>query len=81
MTSEKIWTHCYPEKAFFRHLAILFQKNEQTIMMKKSLVFSICFPVLCGIAAAQVEDQYFDSEGVQIRYTVQGEGEPVVLIH
>lgn len=26
-------------------------------------------------------DEYFDSDGVRIRYLVQGEGEPVILIH
>ncbi len=30
---------------------------------------------------ARVEGQYFDSDGVKIHYTVQGEGEPVVLVH
>jgi pimeloyl-ACP methyl ester carboxylesterase len=30
---------------------------------------------------AGVQDQFFDSNGVKIRYTVQGEGEPVLLIH
>ena len=25
--------------------------------------------------------RYFDSNGVQIRYTVEGQGEPVILIH
>ena len=30
---------------------------------------------------AQAEDQYFDSNGVTIRYIVEGKGEPVVLIH
>jgi pimeloyl-ACP methyl ester carboxylesterase len=28
-----------------------------------------------------VEDKYFDSNGVKIRYTDQGSGEPVILIH
>jgi pimeloyl-ACP methyl ester carboxylesterase len=28
-----------------------------------------------------IEDRYFDSNGVKIRYTDQGSGEPVVLIH
>ena len=30
---------------------------------------------------AHAEDQFFDSKGVQIRYIVEGKGEPVVLIH
>lgn len=31
--------------------------------------------------APKVEDGFFDSNGVKIHYTVQGEGEPVLLIH
>src|SRR6266446_970237 len=27
------------------------------------------------------EDKFFDSNGVKIRYTVEGKGEPVLLIH
>lgn len=49
--------------------------------MRRAVAISACFVFLCGIAAAQIEDHFFDSDGVQIRYTVQGEGEPVVLIH
>lgn len=30
---------------------------------------------------ARKEGQYFDSDGVKIHYTVQGEGEPVILVH
>lgn len=29
----------------------------------------------------KIQDQYFDSGGVRIRYFVVGKGEPVVLIH
>jgi pimeloyl-ACP methyl ester carboxylesterase len=39
---------------------------------------------LCAILAATAraaEDQYFDSDGVKIHYIIEGEGEPVVLIH
>src|SRR6516164_1389375 len=32
-------------------------------------------------ASWAAEDQFFDSNGVKIRYTVQGQGEPVLLIH
>ena len=32
-------------------------------------------------ADAPVQDLHFDSGGLEIRYTVQGEGEPVVLVH
>src|SRR5437868_8532253 len=41
---------------------------------------SICFWV--GIAGAGgAQELYFDSKGVKIRYTDQGKGEPVLLIH
>ena len=44
------------------------------------------FPVLaCFLLAApssvRAEDQFFDSNGVRIHYIVEGQGEPVVLIH
>jgi pimeloyl-ACP methyl ester carboxylesterase len=43
------------------------------------------FPVvLCFLASAsflRAEDQSFDSNGVKIHYIVEGQGEPVVLIH
>lgn len=42
--------------------------------------FLLVLPVAV-LAADAPEDQYFDSAGVKIRYTVQGEGEPVVLVH
>lgn len=35
--------------------------------------------VACPLARA--EDLFFDSDGVRIRYVVQGQGEPVVLVH
>lgn len=41
--------------------------------------------VLCALvvsaAAAAAEDKFFDSNGVKIHYVVEGQGEPVVLIH
>ncbi len=39
---------------------------------------------LCALmvrVANAAEDQFFDSNGVKIRYIVEGQGEPVVLIH
>jgi hypothetical protein len=36
--------------------------------------------LVCGNAAAQT-DQFFDSNGVTIRYTQEGQGEPVILLH
>ena len=37
-------------------------------------VFATGFPLVA-------QDQYFDSEGVRIHYVVEGNGEPVVLVH
>lgn len=31
--------------------------------------------------AARAEDQFFDSNGVKLHYTIEGKGEPVVLLH
>jgi pimeloyl-ACP methyl ester carboxylesterase len=36
---------------------------------------------LFAATSACAEDQFFDSNGVKIHYTIQGRGEPVVLIH
>jgi pimeloyl-ACP methyl ester carboxylesterase len=50
-------------------------------MLRRALL-----PLACGLvfvlpAPVQAEDQFFDSNGVKIRYLVVGKGEPVVLIH
>lgn len=37
--------------------------------------------VALAMPARAAEDQFFDSDGVKIRYIVEGEGEPVLLIH
>ena len=37
--------------------------------------------LLLAPATGSAQDQFFDSNGVRIRYTDQGSGEPVVLIH
>lgn len=48
--------------------------------MKAVLCVTLCLVVwLCPAQAA--ENRYFDSDGVKLRYVVEGEGEPVVLIH
>jgi pimeloyl-ACP methyl ester carboxylesterase len=36
---------------------------------------------LCAVPALPVDDRYLNSNGVRIRYTDQGSGEPVILIH
>jgi pimeloyl-ACP methyl ester carboxylesterase len=58
--------------------------------MKRGLVALLLLILLLSAAGAaflyytvthRVEGQYFDSAGTRIHYTVQGEGEPVVLVH
>src|SRR5512145_700779 len=53
--------------------------------MKRAVVSILGLIVLlvapAWAADAPVQDLHFDSAGVEIRYTVQGEGEPVVLVH
>src|SRR5437899_11802964 len=44
------------------------------------LTCSVFFTILVP-AGRGAEDQFFDSNGVKIRYIVEGKGEPVVLIH
>jgi pimeloyl-ACP methyl ester carboxylesterase len=41
-----------------------------------ALIALLSFPLV-----ARADDQFFDSDGVRIRYVVRGHGEPVVLIH
>jgi pimeloyl-ACP methyl ester carboxylesterase len=40
-----------------------------------------CGLLLVFVPGLRAEDKYFDSNGVKIRYTEQGKGEPVLLIH
>jgi len=37
--------------------------------------------VLAYLVFARVEGEYFDSDGARIHYTVEGSGEPVILVH
>lgn len=52
---------------------------------KGSLVFRFEYLafllVMFALVGAKGEDQFFDSNGVRIRYVVEGKGAPVVLIH
>ncbi|MCH8204873.1 MAG: alpha/beta hydrolase [Candidatus Hydrogenedentes bacterium] len=50
--------------------------------MKRFSILTILTATLLAVAPLAVaEDASFDSDGVQIHYQVEGEGEPVVLIH
>ena len=46
-----------------------------------SRAFFTLFLLVFALGLARAEDQYFDSNGVKIRYTVEGKGEPVILVH
>lgn len=58
--------------------------------MKRKLVIAAAILVVLVLTAAawlvfkiehRVEGEYFDADGVRIHYTVEGAGEPVVLVH
>ena len=50
--------------------------------MKRFSILTILTATLLAVAPLAVaEDASFDSDGVQIHYQIEGEGEPVVLIH
>ena len=49
--------------------------------MKHRAAFGMTLVALCVAWSAQAEDLFFDSDGVKIRYVVEGEGQPLILIH
>lgn len=49
--------------------------------MRPCTVFLVVTIVAAGIGAAHAEQQTFDSAGCTIAYTIEGAGEPVLLIH
>jgi len=60
-----------------------------TGMKKKVLIGAGALAALCALVLGvttyllvhRVEGSFFDSNGVRIHYTVEGEGEPVILVH
>jgi pimeloyl-ACP methyl ester carboxylesterase len=50
-------------------------------LVKKKIFISGILLFLAGVCGLEAEDFFFDSAGVRIHYTVEGKGEPVVLIH
>ena len=58
-------------------------------MLRKLLIACCILLVVLGVAVGtffylafhRVQGQYFDSNGFRIHYTVEGKGEPVILIH
>jgi pimeloyl-ACP methyl ester carboxylesterase len=49
------------------------------LRLKTASLAVTCLLLPCS--ALHAEDKYFDSNGVKIRYTVEGKGAPVLLIH
>ena len=51
-------------------------------MTRAVRILSALLSVLLLVSlATAAEDQFFDADGVRIRYVIEGEGEPVLLIH
>ena len=50
-------------------------------MIRRALVVLILYSGVAAPSALRAEDRFFDSDGVRIHYIVEGQGEPVVLIH
>lgn len=49
--------------------------------MKFYFLAIIVFFLNVGVVAAQIQEQFFDSAGIKIHYSVSGKGEPVILVH
>jgi len=50
-------------------------------MLRRLMLTCCTFFTIVVSAGRGAEDQFFDSNGVKIRYVVEGKGEPVLLIH
>ncbi len=50
------------------------------LSISRPLAVALLFLTITAHAAA-ADEHYFDSDGVRLRYTIDGEGDPVVLIH
>jgi pimeloyl-ACP methyl ester carboxylesterase len=50
-------------------------------VINRSSLALISYGLLVGSSEVRAEDHFFDSNGVRIHYIVEGEGEPVLLIH
>ena len=49
--------------------------------MLRRMIPAVALVALVLSTARAAEDQYFDSDGVKIHYIVEGEGEPLILVH
>ncbi len=50
-------------------------------MIKRRRFLGLWLSLLLASFGLHAEDRFFDSAGVRIHYTIEGQGEPVVLIH
>jgi pimeloyl-ACP methyl ester carboxylesterase len=53
----------------------------EDVAMPRRLTLLLLSLALLFVSAVRADDRYFLSDGVKIHYIVEGEGEPVVLIH
>ena len=49
--------------------------------MLRRLICLVAFCIGVPLVAPAGEDQYFDSNGVKIHFVVEGQGEPVIVVH
>jgi pimeloyl-ACP methyl ester carboxylesterase len=54
---------------------------EDPAMIRRIAASALLLALLLVASTAVAEDKYFNSDGVKIRYAVEGSGEPVVLVH
>jgi len=66
--------------SFFRHGKEASMTNPTNFIKRKVLPIAITIFAFCT-TLLYCEDLFFDSEGAKIRYTIEGQGEPVLLIH
>lgn len=59
------------------------QRNSRPglVLLRVLVLLLVAAPLLAAGDEAASTDQFFDSEGVKIRYRVWGQGEPIVLVH
>jgi pimeloyl-ACP methyl ester carboxylesterase len=50
-------------------------------MFRRSVLGITAWFILLANAGLRAEDRFFDSKGVRIHYVVEGQGEPVLLVH
>ena len=49
-------------------------------MKKHRTILALCLSLFVAFVL-RAEDRFFDSDGIRIHYTIEGQGEPLILIH